>query len=136
MKKRNVCEWEQVYFEAKIEISKLKNQFPDEYLFGDELGHSLESSIANIYQTFGGKDLYPSLEEKAAMLFYSVIKNHSIVSGDKRIASALFKWFLTREGYNISKIDDDELEVLTSVIAKSDNRLKDKIIERIKKIIT
>jgi death-on-curing family protein len=125
-----------VYFEAKIEISKLKNQFPDEYLFGDELGHSLESSIANIYQTFGGKDLYPSLEEKAAMLFYSVIKNHSIVSGDKRIASALFKWFLTREGYNISKIDDDELEVLTSVIAKSDNRLKDKIIERIKKIIT
>ncbi|MDR1678234.1 MAG: hypothetical protein LBR81_00440 [Prevotellaceae bacterium] len=74
--------WEEIYNEAKEEISNLQPQFPDECLFGDKLGHSLGSSLANIYQTFDDEELYPTIEEKAAMLLHSLITSHSLVSGD------------------------------------------------------
>jgi hypothetical protein len=65
-------------------------------LFGNEKDQSFKSSIATIYQTFDGIDLYPSVEEKAASLLYFVVKNHSFSGGNKRIAAYLFVWFLDK----------------------------------------
>lgn len=63
-------------------------------MFGHEKDQSFKSSIGQIYQTFDGIDLYPSVEEKAATLLYLVIKNHSFSNGNKRIAATLFLWFM------------------------------------------
>jgi death-on-curing family protein len=119
--------WKEIYNEAKKEISNLQHQFPDECLFGNELGHSLESSIANIYNIFDNKESYPTIEDKAAMLLYSLITSHSFSDGNKRIASALFKWFLEKNEYDISSIDDVLLESLTKVIA-SRSEMKDSML--------
>ena len=76
------------------EINVLKKKFGYSPLFGNEKDDSFKSSIGQIYQTFGGVDLYPSVEEKAAMLLYLVTKNHSFSDGNKRIAATLFLWFM------------------------------------------
>ena len=76
------------------EINVLKKKFGYSPLFGNEKDDSFKSSIGQIYQTFGGVDLYPSVEEKAAMLLYLVTKNHSFSDGNKRIADTLFLWFM------------------------------------------
>ena len=70
------------------EINVLKKKFGYSPLFGNEKDDSFKSSIAQIYQTFDGVDLYPSVEEKAVMLLYLVIKNHSFSDGNKRIADS------------------------------------------------
>lgn len=84
------------YNKAKKVIEELKNKFGSSYLFGKEKDNSFKSSITTIYQTFGGRELYPSVEEKAANLLYFVIKNHSFVDGNKRIAASIFLWFLDK----------------------------------------
>ena len=81
------------YENAMQTISALREKFGGSTLFGNEKDDSFKSSIGQIYQTFGGKDLYPSVEEKAAMLLYLVTKNHSFSDGNKRIAATLFLWF-------------------------------------------
>jgi hypothetical protein len=78
------------YDNAMEAINFLRHKFVDSDLFGNEKDQSFRSSIATIYQTFGGEDLYPSIEEKAAMLLYLVTKNHSFSDGNKRIAAFLF----------------------------------------------
>lgn len=78
------------YDNAMEAISTLRYKFGSGGLFGNEKDHSFKSSISTIYQTFGGEDLYPSIEEKAAMLLYLVTKNHSFSDGNKRIAAFLF----------------------------------------------
>lgn len=79
--------------------------------------------VANIYQTFGGKELYPSLEEKAAMLLYSLIKDHCFADGNKRIAAACFLYFMEQNDMlyinGKKRIDDDTLFALTVFIAES-----------------
>ena len=82
------------YQEAKFAIHKLKVKFGGSNLFGNEKDQSFKSSIATIDQTFDGKELYPSIEEKAANLLYFVVKNHSFSDGNKRIAAWLFVWYL------------------------------------------
>ena len=82
------------YEKAMKEIDMLKKKFGYSPLFGNEKDDSFKSSIGQIYQTFGGVDLYPSVEEKAAMLLYLVTKNHSFSDGNKRIAATLFLWFM------------------------------------------
>ena len=82
------------YENAMKEINVLKEKFGYSPLFGNEKDDSFKSSIGQIYQTFGGVDLYPSVEEKAAMLLYLVTKNHSFSDGNKRIAATLFLWFM------------------------------------------
>ena len=77
------------YAEAKRAIYDLKEKFGGSSLFGNEKDESFKGSIAAIYQTFGGMDLYPSVEEKAANLLYFVVKNHSFSDGNKRIAAYL-----------------------------------------------
>ncbi|MBQ7078300.1 MAG: virulence protein RhuM/Fic/DOC family protein [Fibrobacter sp.] len=71
-----------------------QKKFGGSTLFGHEKDQSFKSSIGQIYQTFDGIDLYPSVEEKAATLLYLVIKNHSFSDGNKRIAATLFLWFM------------------------------------------
>ena len=89
-----------------------------------EKDESFHSSIGQIYQTWGGQDLYPSIEEKAAILLYLVVKNHSFVDGNKRIAATLFLWFLQNNGilYRLDgtkRISDASLVALTLMIAES-----------------
>ena len=83
---------------AMEEIARLRDKFGGSTLFGNEKDESFKSSIGQIYQTFGGEELYPSVEEKAAMLLYLVTKNHSFSDGNKRIAATLFLWFLNNNG--------------------------------------
>lgn len=96
--------------------------------------------MGNIYQTFGGKELYSSLEEKAAHLLYFVIKDHPFVDGNKRIASFLFVYFLDKNNNlyrNTSekKINDNALTALALLIAISNPNEKDKLIKIITNLI-
>jgi prophage maintenance system killer protein len=105
-------------------IKGLKDKFGGSTLFGNEKDDSFRGSLAAIYQTFGGSDLYPSAEEKAANLLYFVIKNHSFSDGNKRIAAFLFVWFLEKNGIlyrpdGSKKIADNALVALTLMIAES-----------------
>ena len=93
-------------------------------LFGHEKDDSFKGSIGNIYQSFGGQEVYPSLEEKAANLLYFVTKNHSFLDGNKRIAATIFLYFLDRNGmlYDTDgnkSLDDHTLVALTIMIAES-----------------
>ena len=86
------------YDNAMEAINSLRQKFGGSTLFGNEKDDSFKSSIGQIYQTFCGEELYPSVEEKAAMLLYLVTKNHSFSDGNKRIAATLFLWFLNNNG--------------------------------------
>ena len=86
------------YENAMDAINALKVKFGGSRWFANEKDDSFRSSIGQIYQTFGGDDLYPSVEEKAAMLLYLVVKNHSFIDGNKRIAAMLFLWFMEKNG--------------------------------------
>lgn len=112
------------YVEAINAIKNLKDKFGGSSLFGNQKDDSFKGSINNIYQTFDGIDLYPSLEEKAANLLYFVVKNHSFSDGNKRIAAYLFIWFLDRNGLlyradGTKRIADNALVALTLMIAES-----------------
>ena len=115
----------QITYAAAMEAVKgLKDKFGGSSLFGNEKDQSFQGSLAAIYQTFGGKDLYPSVEEKASNLLYFVIKNHSFSDGNKRIAAFLFVWFLEKNGIlyrpdGSKKIADNALVALTLMIAES-----------------
>ena len=90
------------YENAMEAINGLREKFGGSALFGNEKDDSFKSSIGQIYQTFGGEELYPSVEEKAAMLLYLVTKNHSFSDGNKRIAATLFLWFLNYLNKNLT----------------------------------
>lgn len=111
------------YPEAIKAIEGLKTKFGGSNLFGNEKDDSFKSSLATIYQTFDGIDLYPSIQEKAGNILYFVTKNHSFSDGNKRIAAFLFVWFLERNAllYHEGKkvIDDNALVALTLMIAES-----------------
>ena len=111
------------YDSAMETIETLKEKFGGSTLFGKEKDGSFRSSIGQIYQTFDGNELYPSVEEKAAMLLYLVVKNHSFVDGNKRIAATMFLYFLDKNGILFADgnklIDDHTLVALTIMIAES-----------------
>lgn len=112
------------YENAMEAIKSLRKKFGGSSLFGVEKDASFHSSIGQIYQTWDGKDLYPSIEEKAAMLLYLVVKNHSFVDGNKRIAATLFLWFMQKNGIlyrpdGSKRIADASLVALTLMIAES-----------------
>ena len=118
------------YERAMEAIVELKVKFGGSNLFGNEKDQSFKSSISTIYQTFGGEELYPSVEEKAAMLLYLVTKNHSFSDGNKRIAAFLFLWFMEKNGilYNPNgskRIENNALVALTLMIAESRSEEKD-----------
>ena len=120
--KGNVATYVLTYEECMDIIASMR--FGDESdIFGKEKDGSFEGSIGNIYQSFAGKDLYPTLEEKAAHLLYFVTKNHSFLDGNKRIAATVFLYFLDRNGVLFidgeKTIDDHTLVALTIMIAES-----------------
>ncbi|WP_090107541.1 virulence protein RhuM/Fic/DOC family protein [Chitinophaga sp. CF118] len=128
------------YHEAIKAIQGLKDKFGGSSLFGNEKDESFRSSIATIYQSFDGNDLYPSIEEKAAHLLYFVVKNHSFSDGNKRIAAFLFVWFLEKNRilyYNdgTKRIADNALVALTLMIAESKPDEKDIIAQVVVSLI-
>lgn len=120
------------YEDCKKLIDKLSfNNNSD--LFAMERNNGLESILGSVYQTFEGVDVYKSLEEKAANLLYMVVKNHVFIDGNKRIAATLFIYFLSfygllyREGIQV--IDNNTLAALTLLIAESNPKEKDVIVD-------
>ena len=128
------------YENAMEEIVKLRNRFGGSTLFGNEKDDSFKSSIGQIYQTFGGEELYPSVEEKAAMLLYLVTKNHSFSDGNKRIAATLFLWFLNENRIlyrpdGSKRLPDNTLVALTLMIAESRPEEKDIMVKVVVNLI-
>jgi prophage maintenance system killer protein len=128
------------YENAMEAINFLRHKFGGSDLFGNEKDQSFRSSIATIYQTFGGVDLYPSIEEKAAMLLYLVTKNHSFSDGNKRIAAFLFLWFMEKNGILYRPdggklIENNTLVALTLMIAESRTEEKDVMVKVIVNLI-
>ena len=128
------------YENAMQEINALRNRFGGSTLFGNEKDDSFKSSIGQIYQTFGGEELYPSVEEKAAMLLYLVTKNHSFSDGNKRIAATLFLWFMHNNEIlyrpdGTKRIADNTLVALTLMIAESKTEEKDVMVKVIVNLI-
>ncbi len=110
------------YEECRQVIDKMKFA-SDSELFGNEKDDSFRGSIGNIYQSFAGQDVYPSVEEKAANLLYFITKNHSFSDGNKRIAATMFLYFLDKNGMlfidDNKLIEDHTLVALTIMIAES-----------------
>ena len=128
------------YDNAMAEIRRLHVKFGGSQWFGNEKDDSFKSSIGQIYQTFGGEELYPSVEEKAAMLLYLVTKNHSFSDGNKRIAATLFLWFLNNNGVlyrpdGTKRIADNSLVALTLMIAESRTEEKDIMVKVVVNLI-
>ena len=128
------------YENAMAEIRRLHNKFGGSQWFGNEKDDSFKSSIGQIYQTFGGEELYPSVEEKAAMLLYLVTKNHSFSDGNKRIAATLFLWFLNNNGIlyrpdGTKRLADNTLVALTLMIAESRTEEKDVMVKVVVNLI-
>ena len=129
--KGNAATYELTYEECKDVISRM-NFGAESDLFGKEKDDSFRGSIGNIYQSFAGQELYPSLEEKAAHLLYFVTKNHSFLDGNKRIAATMFLYFLDKNGVlfidDEKLIDDHTLVALTIMIAESKPEEKEMMI--------
>ena len=128
------------YENAMETIHALRSKFGGSSLFGNEKDDSFKSSIGQIYQTFAGEELYPSVEEKAAMLLYLVTKNHSFSDGNKRIAATLFLWFLNNNGIlyradGSKRLSDNTLVALTLMIAESRTEEKDVMVKVVVNLI-
>ena len=128
------------YENAMHEIDMLRQKFGGSVLFGNEKDDSFRRSIGQIYQTFDGTELYPSVEEKAAMLLYLVTKNHSFSDGNKRIAATLFLWFMNNNAIlyrpdGTKRIADNTLVALTLMIAESKTEEKDIMVKVVVNLI-
>lgn len=137
-KKKHKPKYELTYEKAMEAISKLKADLKSKKeatdLFGNERDSSFEGIIGNIYQTFTGEDLYPSIEDKASHLLYFIIKDHPFTDGNKRIGAFLFVLFLSNNGYLFKangerKINDNALVALALLIAESNPKQKDTMIK-------
>ncbi len=118
------------YENAMEALQTLKKEFGASELFAREKDASFRSTMGAIYQTYGGEDLYPSVEEKAANLLYLTVKNHSFSDGNKRIAAFLFLWFMERNGIlyredGSRRVENNTLVALTLMIAESRVEEKD-----------
>ncbi|MBR3987472.1 MAG: virulence protein RhuM/Fic/DOC family protein [Bacteroidales bacterium] len=136
----NEAAFHATYDNAMQAILSLKERFGESALFGKEKDESFKSSIGQIYQTFDGVELYPSTEEKAAMLLYLVTKNHSFSDGNKRIAATLFLWFLNNNRIlyredGSKRIADNTLVALTLMIAESRPEEKDVMVKVVVNLI-
>lgn len=126
------------YDEGIAIVISMKGEFDG--LFGVEKDQGFKSALGTIYQTFDGKELYPSVEEKAANLLYFIVKNHAFSDGNKRIAAALFICFLSRNGILYrpdggKRLADNALVALTLLIAESRPDEKDTIVKVIVNLI-
>ena len=121
------------YPEALRIVEQLRERFGGSSLFGRQKDEGLQSALGAIMQTFDGKDVYPSLEEKAAHLLYFLIKNHAFVDGNKRIGAAVFLWFLEKNGAlrdrkGVQRISAAALVAVTLLMAESKPEEKEIIV--------
>ncbi|HNK91000.1 MAG TPA: virulence protein RhuM/Fic/DOC family protein [Chitinophagales bacterium] len=132
------------YDEAKTAIAELKKLLKKKKeatnLFGNEKDQSFEGTLQSIVQTFGGKYLYPSIEEQAAHLLYFIIKNHPFTDGNKRIGAFLFIWFLDKNKHRFKKsgelkINDNALVALALLVAQSNPAEKELMIKLITRFV-
>lgn len=136
-----IGEVKELRYEEGIELIKQWSEIQNTgELFGREKDASFKSSLRSIYQTFDGKDVYPSIEEKAANLLYFIVKNHSFTDGNKRIAAGLFAYFLDKnnalfksDGSKI--IEDNALVAITIMIAESKSEEKDTMVKLVVNLI-
>lgn len=129
------------YDEALRIVEQLRGRFVGSDLFGREKDNSLQSALGAVMQTWGGADLYPGVEAKAANLLYLVVKNHAFVDGNKRIAAALFLWFLDKNNalYDDAgehRFSDAALVATTLLIAESKSDEKDVIVRIVTNLLT
>lgn len=129
------------YEEVMSLVEQMRTHFGDSAVFGREKDQSLHSSLNTVMQGFDGKDLYPSVEEKAAHLLYFLVKNHSFVDGNKRIAAAVFLRFAEKNKLIFDKdgqkrIADNALVAMTLMIAESKPKEKDVITAMVTNLIT
>lgn len=123
--------------QMKEGLARLKTNI---YFFGSEKGEKLRSLIGAVNQTYGGEDLYPGVADKAANLFYLIIKDHPFNDGNKRIASVLFLYFLTNNNFlykksGENKVSNSTLAVLALLVAASDPKEKEVIVSLIIKLL-
>jgi prophage maintenance system killer protein len=126
------------YEEAISIVHSMKGDFDG--LFGQEKDQGFKSALGAVYQTFDGKDVYPTVEEKSANLLYFVVKNHAFTDGNKRIAAAIFIYFLAVNGIlyrpdGSKRLADNALVALTLLIAESRPEEKDTIVKVIVNLI-
>ena len=140
----NITQYQLSYDETLEIISKLKTQLIKKgeatELFGHQKADELKSIVGNLYQTFGGVELYPSIEDKASNLLYQIIKDHPFNDGNKRSASFMFVYFLDKCNYlykenGEKKINDNALTTLALLVASSNPKEKDTLIKLIKHLI-
>ena len=117
------------YAEALHIVEQLRGEFGESAVFGVEKDKGLDAALGAIMQTAGGEEVYPSLEEKAANLLYLLVKNHAFVDGNKRIAVAIFLWFLARNG-GLERVPlaQSTLVAMTLMIAESRPQEKDLLV--------
>lgn len=132
--------WELTLPEAREIIGRVAAEFPQDNLFGRDPKNKLDGTIAAIYQSLDGQDLYPTAEEKAAHLLYFVVKDHALADGNKRSAAALFVEFLARNGLLFdtkgqSKISNNALATITLMVAMSDPTEKDLMVALITRML-
>lgn len=131
--------WTLTLGEARQVISRLREDFEGDRLFGQERGDALAGVIGAIYQGFAGQELYPTVEEKAANLLYLIVKDHPLSDGNKRTGAALFVTFLSRngllDGESENAINNNVLAALTLLVAMSDPKEKELMIALITRMI-
>lgn len=132
--------WELTLAEARNVIATVAAEFPSDTLAGRERGDALEGIVAAVYQGFGGQDVYPTVEEKAAHLLYFVVKDHPLADGNKRSAAALFVSFLARneilyDASGSARVTSSALAAITLLVASSDPREKELMISLIIKML-
>lgn len=133
--------WTLTYDEARSVVDRVGAEFPDDHLFGGERGGSFRGVIEAIYQGFGGHDLYPTVQEKAANLLYLVVKDHPLSDGNKRSAAALFVHFLANnralhDERGLPRITNNALAAITLMVAMSDPKEKDLMIALLMRMLT
>ncbi len=127
-KKIKVTAGELISAITELKTELLKNKEATDIFARERKAGSIDGIIGNVVQAFNGKDLYPSIEEKAAQLLYFVVKNHPFVDGNKRSGAFSFIWFLERSGLlDISRLTPAALTALTLLIAESHPKDKDKM---------
>ena len=135
-----VPNWTLTLDEARRIIAGLGRRFPDDTLLGQERGDALAGIVAAIYQGFGGQDVYPTVEQKAANLLYLTVKDHPLSDGNKRTAAALFVTFLDRNGLLADAgghpvVTNNALAAITLLVATSAPREKDLMVALIVRML-
>jgi prophage maintenance system killer protein len=133
--------WELTIEEARSVITRVGDEFPQDKLFGRDPQGKLDGTIGAIYQGFGGQDIYPTVEDKAANLLYLVVKDHALADGNKRSAAALFVTFLDRNGIlhndeGKPRISNNALTAITLMVAMSDPSEKDLMVALITRMLS